>query len=73
MSRGRHTCQIHRDKMFMRGTDNHSSKLNVKKVREIRRLFAKRNLAYSDLAKRYGVIPGSIKKVIERDTWRHVK
>jgi hypothetical protein len=55
---------------MLRGEQIYCAKLTETQVRDIRRLA---NVASRrDLADRYGVVPGTITKVIKRALWRHV-
>jgi hypothetical protein len=54
------------------GVENGLSKLNPKKVREIRRKYATLKYTYKELANTYGVASPTIISVVKRLTWKHV-
>lgn len=55
------------------GVKNTSAKLNPAKVRKIRRLYAANILGQHKLATMFGVSKPTIRSVINRTTWGHVK
>jgi hypothetical protein len=48
------------------------AKLTEARVREARRLFATGTHTLADLAERYGVVPATVRRAVEGETWRHV-
>lgn len=55
-----------------RGDHAALAKLTAAQVLEIRRLVASREATQAELARRYGVKPGTISSVVLRTTWRHL-
>ena len=58
--------------VIRRGTDNPNSKLTPDKVRSIRAKLAN-GAKRDELAKEYQVSADTIKAIVDRRTWRHVK
>lgn len=60
---------------FVNGERQWQAKLTVSQVKEIREVYAPRCPVNGGvaLAKRYGVPPQTISKVVNRKSWRHVK
>lgn len=56
-----------------RGINNGMSKLNDKKVSEIRSLHASKTANQHQLAQNYGVSKSVIGSILRNKTWRHVK
>jgi hypothetical protein len=56
----------------VKGTARWNSKLNEKKVREIRLLYMSGIYTQAQLADKYGVVQTTVSKVIDRSTWKHV-
>lgn len=54
------------------GAANNKSRLNEQAVREIRRAFAE-GASYAALSRKYGVADTTVRKVVARETWAHVK
>lgn len=54
------------------GAANSNARLNEQAVREIRSAFAA-GTSYAALSRKYGVSDTSIRKVVARETWAHVK
>ncbi len=61
----------HSDPPRMLGTSNVNAKLNPEKVRKIRRLRSE-GAGYHQLAKRFRVYHGTIRKVCRGELWSHV-
>lgn len=57
------------------GEENAGAKLTAAAVREIRRTYKPRSAGYRmvDFARRYGVGPTTISKIVHRRTWAHVR
>lgn len=66
----RHSSRTKPEKI-LKGSDHGMSVLTESDVREIRRLAGQ--VTHVDLARRFGVVKGTIGHVIRRSTWRHVK
>lgn len=47
-------------------------KLTAEKVMSIRRRYAQENISHVELAIEFGINPGAISRIIQRQTWRHV-
>lgn len=54
------------------GERSNWAKLTEDKVRDIRAQYAKGNVTYEILAKRYGVTSGAIGWIIKRKSWMHI-
>lgn len=52
--------------------NGHRPHLTADDVREIRRLRIEQHMGTSALAKRYGVVPGTIGHIIARRSWKHI-
>jgi hypothetical protein len=63
------THQLHRNVGEMVNTH----KLDTKKVKEIRRLFATGEWSQAALGREYGVSQPAIYKIVKRQAWKHVK
>lgn len=57
---------------FTHGVDLHCSKLNDRKIKQIRRQYSSGRATYHALAVRFGVHKQTISDVIHRKTWRNV-
>ena len=57
---------------YPKGSEIHTSRLDVEKVREIRRLHAEEGVAQKDLAGWFGVSQSSINRVVLRRSWKRV-
>lgn len=55
------------------GEEHHLAVLTEDRVREIRAAYDGKHGAYTRLAWQYGVHPDTIKQVVTRVTWKHVK
>ena len=56
----------------MTGTQNHNSKLNDEKVKEIRESYKSGSMDQYELARKYGVTQSTIGYITRNKTWRHV-
>lgn len=63
---GRHT----KPERTARGERVATAKLDAEKVRKIRRYYP--SWRVKDLASLYSVSPGLIRRVLRRETWRHI-
>lgn len=54
------------------GEQHSKAKLSEEDVRQIRKLYAAKQLSYSTLAKHFGVSRGNIAMIIRGKTWKHV-
>ena len=54
------------------GTRFRTAKLTDQLVMEARSIYASQTITYVDLAKRYGVCPVTMRKIIKREDWKHV-
>jgi hypothetical protein len=55
------------------GEKNPASKLTADQVREIRRIHAKTQCRYQDLADQFGVTNVMIGKIVRREAWPHIE
>jgi len=58
--------------MLKQGSANKSAKLTERQVLNIRKTNPTTTWEFSMVAKSYGVSPQTIKKIILRETWKHV-
>lgn len=56
-----------------RGETHHHARLSADEVREIRRKYAAGDVTQHALAREYGVSQPTIRNVVLRQTWRHIK
>ena len=54
------------------GTRFRTAKLTDQLVLEARNIYASQAITYVDLAKRYGVCPTTMRRIIQRKDWKHV-
>jgi hypothetical protein len=66
VSKGRYTPHTRK------GESNHLSKLTERDVMDIRTLYARGGISYSELAQQYGVAKTAIGAIIRRETWPDV-
>lgn len=55
-----------------RGNDSYNAKLTEEQVREIRHRYAIGNVRLQDLADTYSIGKSQVKRIIDRETWKHV-
>ena len=55
-----------------RGEDHHGARLTVKKVLEIRKMYASGDYSYHALATIFKVATTNIRRIVKRETWKHV-
>ena len=67
----RHGRRVHPEK-FQRGEQSHHAKLTERAVREIREQYATGQWSLQRLAVHFGVSRTLIRKVVIRETWRHI-
>jgi len=65
------TADRHAKGRDARGLRSSGSKLSPQSVREIRALAAD-GVSYSEIGRRYDVWPNAVKRVVARETWKHV-
>lgn len=54
------------------GEDSHLARLSAKQVLLIRKLYAKGNVTQAELAKRFDLSTGHVKKILSRRSWKHI-
>lgn len=57
---------------YSKGEDVYGSKLNPKKVKEMRKLRKETNLSYRQIGERYGINRTSASSAIRGETWSHI-
>lgn len=57
----------------VKGEDSSSSKVTANQVRDIRKIYARGNVSYEALGRRYDVAGVTIGQIVRRDTWKCVK
>ena len=57
---------------YERGSEHHAAKFTEKIVREIREQYAAGGCSYGSLARRHGVKPDAIGKLVRRERWVHI-
>lgn len=56
-----------------KGEQRSNAKLNVSKVKEIRRIYAETTTNYNELGRQFGVNPSVIRGIVLRQKWAHVE
>jgi len=59
-------------KNYKRGEGHYLSKLTQEQVKQIRQMHIPRKFGADRIAKLFGVTDSTIKKILKRDTWRHI-
>lgn len=60
------------DRMARRGSDANSAKLTADEVREIRRMYAERDLTMAEVGEEFGVSSTTVCDIVNRKIWQHV-
>lgn len=55
------------------GEDSPASKLTRQDVRDIRRIYSRQNITFTEIAGMYEVTPRNISLIVHRESWRHVE
>lgn len=58
--------------LYSRGEKHYASKLSKEDVLDIRKMHSQGGTTYSEIAKRYSVLPHCISKIVRRVNWKHV-
>lgn len=56
-----------------RGESNGTSKLTGEQVEDIRRIYASGDQNQKQLASRFGIVPGTVSKIVRFEMWTHIK
>lgn len=72
VAKGRMPMHLRKGNTLYRGEKNPSARLTAEQVKEIRDRYANQDISQDALAKRYGVSPNCISRVIQRTTWTHI-
>jgi hypothetical protein len=73
VAKGRHSHGARHAAVIPRGTRQHLAKLDEAKVRAIREARASEGASYAALARRFGVSPTAISRVVQGTGWTHVE
>ncbi len=56
----------------LKGENARANKLSADKIIEIRKLYATNKYSSLDLAKKFNVSPRNIRRIVARETWKHI-
>lgn len=62
-----------REGLKMRGVDHHLTVFTEDDIREIRDRFKTEKCSYRGMGREYSIDKSTIKSIVERETWKHVK
>lgn len=63
-----HGTSVH----FLPGQGHPSSKLSANQVREIRELYATRDIPQWQIGERFGIARGTVSNIVRRKAWKHI-